>query len=399
MKKLALAALLIGLAACGGDGRNNNVVILDGNVDSAPATCNPLTQTGCAVGEKCANRTLQGAPNEINEIACVPDGTVTQDQACTEGPPGAMGYSNCAAGFECVNAVCKQICDHQGGTPKCDAQHACSRYDGLFESGDMTVAGVCDPKCDPLTQALLAGSNTEACGSPMAASPTNGCYTFDLVDFTCAGIPTQARGLIDRMKAFGPASGGAYVNGCAAGYLPFFREQTGSTTTICAGLCAPTKTDTANATNFRGDPTVPAKLHTAAAPAAGDGVCAVGKKGSEANENCHYLWMYNNDGMNYLPGPYNDTLGVCFGFTHYKYDATADGGSAMQDYPACQNLPPKGGTPSVPYGTADEWPCYSSTDAAAFVGGKSTRKVNPVVKEFRVGSRPGAGLRHLVRQR
>ena len=127
-------------------------------------------------------------------------------------------------------------------------------------------------------------------------------------------------------------------------------------------------------------------------------MCTVGKKGSEANENCHFLWMYNNDGTNYLPGPYNDTLGVCFGFTHYKYDATADGGIAMQDYPACQTLAPKGATPTPIYGTADEWPCYSSVDAA-LTGGTAAKKINPVVKEFRVGARPGSGLRHIIRQR
>ncbi|HWU89978.1 MAG TPA: hypothetical protein VN253_22100 [Kofleriaceae bacterium] len=312
-----------------------------------------------------------------------------------------MGYSNCAAGFECVNRVCKQICDHQGGAPKCDGQHACSRYSGLFESGNMTVAGVCDPKCDPLTQALMVGTNTAACGSQAPDAPTNGCYTFDLVDFTCAGIPMQARALTDRMKAFGPASGGAYVNGCAAGYMPFFRQETGSTTTTCTGMCAPKKTDNsaANMGNAKGDPTVPAKLSTSAAPAAGDGVCAVGKKGSELQEDCHFLWMYNNDGNQYLPSPYNDTLGVCFGFTHYTYDDDMNPNTPNRPYPGCATLPPKGTANPGPDGTADEWPCYSSVDAAAFVGGKAAKRVNPVVKEFRVGAQPGRGLRHLIRQR
>lgn len=397
--KLALGALLIALVACDGGGKKP-VTLVDGSVDSAPATCNPLTQTGCAAGEKCANRTLQGPPNEINEIACVPDGTVGQDMPCTEGAPGATGYSNCAKGFECVSSVCKQICDPQGGTPKCDGQHACSRYDGLFESGDMTVAGVCDPKCDPLTQALLVGTNTAACGSQNPATPNAACYTFDRIDFTCAGIPMPARGLTDRMKAYGPASGGAYVNGCAAGYVPFFFEQTGSTTIVCSGLCAPAKTDNtpANMGNARGDVTVPAKLHTSAAPVAGDGVCAVGKKGSEANENCHYLWWYNFDDNDMLiPSPYNDTLGVCFGFTHYNFDHDMNQGTPNVGFPACQQLPPKGGTPDPIYKTADQWPCIPSTEALPFAKGKV--KVNPIAKDFRVGSRTGEGLRHLVRER
>ena len=90
MMKLALGALLIGLVACGGEGRNNNVIILDTSIDTAPATCNPLTQTGCATGEKCANRTLQGQPNEINEIACVPDGTV--GELCLRSSAMMRGY-------------------------------------------------------------------------------------------------------------------------------------------------------------------------------------------------------------------------------------------------------------------------------------------------------------------
>jgi hypothetical protein len=155
--------------------------------------------------------------------------------------------------------------------------------------------------------------------------------------------------------------------------------------------------------NARGDTTVVAKLHNKAAPAAGDGVCAVGKKGSEANENCHYLWWYNFDDNDMLiPSPYNDTLGVCFGFTHYNFDHDMNQGTPNVGFPACQQLNPKGTAPTDPgydpiYKNADDWPCIPSTEALPFA--KAKVKVNPIAKDFRVGSRTGSGLHHLVRER
>lgn len=97
--------------------------------------------------------------------------------------------------------------------------------------------------------------------------------------------------------------------------VPFFRESTGSTITVCAGMCAPAKTDSTLPGNAKGDATQAAKLPTQAMPMVGNGVCVAGKKGSEPQQNCHYLWMYNNDGTQTIPSPYNDTLGVCFGYT------------------------------------------------------------------------------------
>src|SRR6187200_2132414 len=106
MTKLALAALLIGLAACGGG--KNDIVPID--VPPPGPRCDPRTHAGCEPGEKCATRFLQTSPSEIAEIACVPDGTVEIDGACTYGEAGVLGYSSCKAGGECVSGVCKQVC-------------------------------------------------------------------------------------------------------------------------------------------------------------------------------------------------------------------------------------------------------------------------------------------------
>ena len=390
MTRLALAALLLAIAACGG-GDNNNVIIIDSPLP--PMLCDPRAQTGCEPGEKCATRFLQTEPTELAEIACVPDGTVAIDGACMYGPAGANGFSNCRAGGECVNNLCKQICDHQGGTPKCDANHACSRYENIFESNNMAVAGVCDPRCDPLTQALAIGVKTAACGSTDPAMADSGCFTFDGIDFTCARIPTPARNLTDRMRGYGPASGGVYINGCAAGYLPMLIEQTGSMVGICSGICAPAKTDNTaqNSGNAKGDPAAVVKLHNKAMPEAGDGLCTADKKGSTEPEDCHYMWFYNVTNNVIVPSPYNDTTGICFAFG--KYNVTLAG--AQKPFPACETLPPAGMTADPVYGNANEWPCVPSTELAPLTSGK---QLNPAAKDFQLGARPGPGVRHILRQ-
>jgi hypothetical protein len=385
MTKLTLAALLIGLASCGG----GDVVLIDG--PPPVMLCDPRAQTGCEAGQKCATRFLTEPPNELSEIACVADGGVELGGACTYGLAGETGYSNCKAGGECVSGICKQICDHLGGNPKCGTDYACSRYENIFESNNQTVAGVCDTRCDPLTQALAIGVKKDACGSTDPAMADSGCFTFDQVDFTCARIPPAARNLTDRMKGFGPASGGVYVNGCAAGYLPMLIERTGSMVGICSGICAPAKTDSTQTAKAAGDPAAIVKLHNKAMPEAGDGVCVADKKGSGLEANCHYMWFYNIANNQIIPSQYNDTTGICF--AHSVYQVTING--TMMGFPKCESLPPAGAPPLGSYGNASDWPCVPSAEAT-FTGGKL--KVNPAAKDFRIGARPGPGVRHKLRQ-
>ncbi|MDQ3367207.1 MAG: hypothetical protein M3680_17425 [Myxococcota bacterium] len=419
MKKLALGALIVGLTACGGGGKNNDILLPDGSTVDAITVCSPLTQMGCGAGEKCAWIEDQEMP-PIGHIGCAPDGTVAVGGACTVGAAGPAGYSNCAKNSECVAGTCKAICDHQGGMPSCDANHACGRYEGLFTSGDMTVAGVCDPKCDPLTQNLLAGTNTAACGSPDPAMPNAGCFTFDGLDYTCAPVGPTTLTLTDRMPARGPASGGAYVNGCAPGFLPFFREATGVNVTVCAGMCAPLKTDNSAALklNVVGSKTVPAKLPTKAEPAAGDAVCVTNKKGSVAEDvgtwaiaqNCLYMWPFNIENGMLPASPYNDGLGICFDFRKYTYDDDNNAGTPARNVPSCAALPPQGtvanctcdamgnnctGT-GCPDGQAHEWGCYPTP--AAFSSKAQAPAIKPAMREFRVGATgAGEGVRHMIR--
>lgn len=392
MTKLALAALLIGLVAC--DGGGSNVIPTDADPD--PLRCDPRTQTGCEAGQKCANRLLLPEPNVISEITCVPDGTVELGGACEIGPAGALGYSDCRAGGECVNDICKQICDHQGGSPKCAADHACATYTNVLESNGMSVAGLCEPRCDPLTQELASGTNIVACGSTDPAMPDRGCYTQDRVDFICARIPEAARDLTDRMRGYGPASGGVYVNGCAAGYMSVLAETTGSMVRICSGICAPASSNNSTPEtqeNALGDVDAVVKLHDKATAEAGDGLCTQGKKGSAEAANCYYLWGFNTNSSGMIrPSPYNDTTGICVAYG--KYTFTVNGMQAS--WPDCAQLPPAGGTEDPIYGFANEWPCVPTTEIS--FTGTMQAKVNPALRDLRLGARPGPGVRHLLRQ-
>ncbi len=143
---------------------------VDGSVGLA---CNPLTQQGCQSGDKCGWIVDQDMP-PVGHIGCSPPGIAAVDQACTL-ENGTTGASNCVQGAECIRGVCRAMCDPFDGFPTCDAQHGCNTYTDMLEAGDQPVAGLCDVRCDPLTQAA-ALAPTVACGSPTPATPTLGCY-------------------------------------------------------------------------------------------------------------------------------------------------------------------------------------------------------------------------------
>ena len=295
MNKLALGALFAALAACGGGKKNNDVTLVDsagGDGSGSSGVCNPLTQTGCNTGEKCNWIYDQLMPTVVGHIGCEPAGTVAIGGSCGA---RAVGPDTCVKGAECVSGECKAICDHQGGDPMCDADHACVRYQNLFTDGTNTVAGVCDPGCDPLTQDLKVGTMKTACGSPDPTMPVKGCYGYE--DYSCSGTaPTvpiaQAVVLTDRV-----APAGDYLNACAPGFMPLLISETGSMTGLCNGLCAALETDNtaAHAGNEIGDPAALAKTPTGAMPAAGNATCAANKRGNGEAETCRFAWAYVDD--------------------------------------------------------------------------------------------------------
>ncbi len=327
MKKLALGALFVGLMACGGGSEKTKTVIIGdgGGGDTIVGPCNPLTQTGCNAGEKCNWIYDQLMPTVVGHIGCEANGTVAAGGSCGA---RAIGPDTCVKGTECVSGECKQICDHQGGMPNCDADHACVRYQNLFVDGTTTIAGVCDPGCDPLTQDLKVGTNKTACGSPNPSLPASGCYGYE--EYSCSGAaptvtPAMAVTLTDRV-----APAGDYLNACAPGFMPILISETGSMTGLCNGLCAALETDNtvAHAGNEVGDPTASAKNPTGAASAVGNATCQAGKRGSVADgpETCRFLWIYNVDTAGMLKiTPYTDKMGVCFARNKYKYDSNGNG--------------------------------------------------------------------------
>jgi hypothetical protein len=411
MKNLALGVLFAGLAAACGGGKKVNLI------DAPPAdagVCNPLTQAGCAAGEKCS-WIIDDATADIGHIGCAPDGTVAIGGACMNA--GGVGPDDCVAGSVCVAAECKAICDPMAAAAAsgCDAQHACSRYSGLFEQGGMILYGACDPAADPLTQKLLAGTGSlEACGSTTATAPNKGAYTFDFNVFTCAPVGTQTLTLTDRQPPRTDSAGNPFVNGCAPGWMPFFLEKTGSTKALCTGLCAPVKTDITAPGKVSGDPAVLGKLPADATAVAGHAVCKPNIKGSVVagnNENCLFLWGFitNMDGS-VGPSQYNDTLGVCFDYNQFTYDATGNTpdmgqnypnpGIATQPIPSCDKLAAKGtamvamNSESFINGDASQWLCYNSVDSMAFAADKNPKQhLNPALKNFRIGYGAGVAYR------
>lgn len=382
MKKLALGALLAGLAACGGGGNNstsNTIIVNDANGgDTGPGQCNPLMQTGCNAGEKCNWIYDQLMPTIVGHIGCEPEGQTAIGGDCGA---RAIGPDSCVKGAECVSGECKQICDNQGGTPMCDADHACVQYQNTFTDGTTTVAGVCDPGCDPLTQKLKIGDK-EACGSADPTKPTKGCYGYD--EYSCSGTaPTvsidMAVTLTDRV-----APAGDYLNSCAPGFMPILISETGSTTGLCNGLCAALESDaTLPQANEIGDATALAKNPTAMTSAPGNAVCSATKRGSAVDgpETCRFLWVYNIDDANMLAiTPYTDIMGVCIARNKYKYDSNDDGMLDNNDMntPECHSLPRHVNGDTMPHNDAGDFFC-EKFDNDQFTPGAHKSKVGDKV--------------------
>jgi hypothetical protein len=382
--------LAVVIAGCG-RGEPPNVHLIDAFEDPQlhcpfGDTCNPLTQTGCNPGERCTWILSPGSG--CDHIGCEPDGTMELGSACTFGPVQFdASFDDCKRGAVCSDGICKKICDPQAlaSSSGCDAQHACNQDPNLFDLGPVTVAGVCEPACDPLTQTLI-GSNSGACDSTDPTSPDRGCYTFDFEVFSCSVIDPPTLALTDRTPAK-LTNGSTLANSCAPGFVPFFFESTGSMSVRCAGLCAPLEIDNTQPQNAKGDPTVLAKLPLEAALAAGNATCAPGKKGSEAQQDCVFLWSFLTDiDGNPRPSRFNETLGVCFAYTHFQYDSNGD---TIPDtvMPACESLPPR--TAATP-GDHD--------DAADFGCQKIAHSTKPsAMRDFRLGYAPGQAIAHTVR--
>jgi hypothetical protein len=330
------------------------------------ATCNPLTQTGCAANEKCAWIEDQDNP-PIGHVGCVPDGTVPLGCDCTQGAAGTTGYDDCIEGTSCIAGTCRQICDVNGGAPACPTRTACQRYADVFEVGGTAVAGVCDPTCDPLTQCTHEAPAADACSSANTSAPTRGCYGYD--EFSCAPAAASTLALTDRQPPRTNSAGNPFLNGCAPGFIPLFFAMTGSTMTLCTGMCAALEVDNtpAHANNGLGDPSAAAKLPTQAKARIGNATCEIGKKGSEASSRCLFMWPYvEDDATGDIPPsfmPYVDTLGVCMSIDRFMYDSNNDQVPDMPR-PDCKDLPPRSASTPADFDDAADWGCQKRANSA-----------------------------------
>jgi hypothetical protein len=406
MKKLALGALLVGLlVACGGGGDSKKVVIVDSGGPDGPTQCNPLTQAGCAAGEKCTWLLDALMPQYVGHIGCAPDGAKNADEACMYGAPGATGYDDCKKGLVCGNyrggaGVCKTICDQQGGAPMCDAAHVCVTYSGLFSTGAMSpsAGGVCDLACDPLQDNDFDGSGTTLTGTADARRKmtcgTNaqvGCYGYPsfgtppATGWSCTGDikytvaqPTGLRHRVQCTEATMCADPGPtiYVNSCNQGYLPLLRESTMVSTAICVALCKPSTCYNNNNCGTNNVNRI----------GASDDGCRLADRVSkdatfnnandaDGGEHCvHGWWFEIDDQGNFLQSATSDTIGYCYNHEVYLYDTDANN---MGDAPLpnCGNLGSGTGPGSDPlmpntYWGALDLGCVPSTFIPMMADGK-----------------------------
>jgi hypothetical protein len=225
--------------------------------------------------------------------------------------------------------------------------------------------------CNPLTQ-CWEGPASEACGSLDTTRPDRGCYGFS--SFSCYAVNPDTLELMDRDQPRIGGDGNPYINGCAPGYMPLFYSGTGSTQTLCTGLCAALDTDNtpSNKVNGLGDWTAPGKLPWQPDPYVGDATCSPTKKGSGPSSRCRFLWPYLVDDVTgeippeFVASGFADTLGVCMAIEHFRYDSNGD----MQPdkaYPDCATLPPRSAATSGQNDDAVDWGChrYSSSSPVA----------------------------------
>lgn len=225
--------------------------------------------------------------------------------------------------------------------------------------------------CNPLTQ-CRTGSLPDACGSTNPSLPENGCFGYDT--YSCAAVTTEQLALTDRAVPKSDTTGKPYLNGCAPGFIPLFYAGTGSTQTLCSGLCAALETDNtpARKNNGLGDPAAPAKLPFDDMAYTGNATCAVGKKGSEPSSRCRFLWPYLvDDATGDVPAtfsgsPFLDTLGVCMAIGRFMVDTNNDSVPDAQ-YPDCATLPPRSAATPGAYDDAADWGClkYASSGRVA----------------------------------
>jgi hypothetical protein len=302
MRKLALAAILIGATALSGckDDKKKDGVNLDPDAstanaaDAAGGKCNPVAQTGCDAGEKCTwlnvseDDPATPAPDAIGKTDCVPDGTAAIGEACIPGGDqlsGGTGTDDCAKGGYCegpaTGGICIPICT---GTPdSCGDAAICTQYFAMFDDlGADTSVGLCNPTCNPVTQ---LGANGMRDPAYTDCAENEGCYVSLLVGkASCAGVPAEAVEAKQNDPCYGPDASTCYLNGCAQGYMSFTSTDADTDDSVCNAFCTPVNTYKGNAGN----------APTGLAPY----TCSLARVGA-SNQECRFMQsFYGNTDLN-----------------------------------------------------------------------------------------------------
>jgi hypothetical protein len=300
MKVLVCAWLALSITACGsgggggdGDGDDSppdaSAVPDAGPPDALSGPCDPVAQTGCGDGEKCAWVDLTSS---LGLLTCVPDGDRQLDETCTYGPDGEdTGFDDCVAGTACAS-TCRPVCALD--SDDCGANAVCVN-DANFGTPPAGY-GVCQQLCNPFTQVTLDGE--AACGSANPTAPDRGCWGFFFQEFRCAGVPAPIQAAPDDYAHGDAPLYAGVLNGCAPGFGTFLPDTDGvGLQDICVALCRPGPTSQEDPSNANG------------LVGSGD-TCA--EVGATAGDECRYLWYL---GELYAPNGtplHLDGIGVCW---------------------------------------------------------------------------------------
>ncbi len=365
---------------------------LDATVDADPSKCDPVAQTGCDPGQKCAwIRTAASPTMQTGVVGCVADGDKLLNSACAWGLAGATtGFDDCKAGMVCLatatidaaGGTCAAICDFTAGPGSCATNYACGRFSAYF-NGPNSVVGLCAPTCDPLKQTRDYDGAVH-CGGPLdgTGQPTTGCDGFP----SGGGAPSQftcTRVLHPNDKsdayAYDPAfPGNIFLNSCAAGYIPMLYDNTvdamngDQTKIICVAYCKPGATSVTAKANANG-----------VAPY----TCAAA--GAAAPHECRF-WDYLESDTT-PESVWSTGLGFCMNYPNYTFDGSSlnPPQSPTQPQPSCTTLSATGHIYDPTITDTQIWGCEKR--AGHFTGLPTTRpRFRPLLDAAQMRSIVGA---------
>jgi hypothetical protein len=276
--------------------------------DANLGECDPTVPDVCGDGWKCTGVTVNSTSVGPH---CVPDGTLAVGATCT---PDSItetdtnfAHDDCVGGSFCRGGTCEAICNFMVAD-SCSAVEACVNYGNLGVSG-----GVCEPGCDPVSQAWLT-DGTPACGSVNPASPNRECVGSPNGPFLCAGVINSTR--VHGASVPPPL----YLNSCAAGYEVLLADPAISGNGLCAAFCRPQVTNQGNTAGRYGVP--------------GSGFTCPDRGATGAE--CRFFGMLQDPSQ---PGFGNyDTYGWCFSYASFSFCETDGDNDNNDPCPSCTTM-------------------------------------------------------------